>query len=133
MDCFPSLPRPYSTSSPKEPARFDAELAAAYNRLAENHRHPAGPWPAIAGVVVARLAAATSATILDLATGPGEPAATLAALLPASKVLATDVSEDMVKAATTATSHLPNVTVTLADAQVAHHPDPAPPGPLGLP
>ena len=56
-------------------------------------------------------------TILDLASGPGEPAATIAEALPDAQVLATDVADAMVAAATNATSHLSNVKVQLADAQ----------------
>ena len=67
--------------------------------------------------VVEAVEGRTGCTILDLASGPGEPAATIAEALPEAVVLATDVAEPMVAAATNATSHLSNVKVQLADAQ----------------
>ena len=67
--------------------------------------------------VVDAVAGRAGCTILDLASGPGEPAATVAEALPDAFVLATDVADAMVVAATNATSHLSNVKVQLADAQ----------------
>ena len=95
---------------------FDAEIAAAYNKMAENHKHPKGPWNMMAEIVAERIGS-DSATVLDIATGPGQPAAMLAARLANAKVIATDCSEDMVKAAKEAHKNLDNMTVQLADAQ----------------
>lgn len=67
--------------------------------------------------VVTHVGSDASPVILDLASGPGEPAATIAAALPKSKVIATDISEDMVSAAAKNTKPLSNVTVSVADAQ----------------
>ena len=90
--------------------QFDEAMAKAYNIVAENHRHADGPWTKMKQKVVEAVAG-RQATILDLASGPGEPAATIAEALPDAVVLATDVAEPMVAAATNATSHLSNVKV----------------------
>jgi SAM-dependent methyltransferase len=57
--------------------------------------------------------------ILDVATGPGEPAATIAEALPEVSVVATDVSPDMVQKAQTLVEDksLTNLVVELADAE----------------
>ena len=96
--------------------QFDEAMAKAYNIVAENHRHADGPWTRMRDKVVEALDG-RAGKILDLASGPGEPAATIAEALPSAHVLATDVAEPMVAAATNATSHLSNVKVQLADAQ----------------
>ena len=106
--------RSLATSASEAP-KFDAEMTAAYKQIAESHRHPAGPWTAMAEAVAARVGA--GARVLDLASGPGEPAATIARALPDASVVATDVSEDMVAGAAEATRDLANVEVRLADAQ----------------
>lgn len=103
-------------SSKSNAPKFDPEMVKAYNVMAANHRHPNGPWVAMKDAVVAHPGSAT-ATILDLASGPAEPAATIAAALPGATIHATDVSEDMVASATNATKDLPNVTASVADAQ----------------
>jgi len=92
-------------------------MAKAYNIVAENHRHADGPWTRMRDKVIEAVDGRDGCTILDLASGPGEPAATIAEALPDAVVLATDVAEPMVAAATNATSHLSNVKVQLADAQ----------------
>jgi len=46
-----------------------------------DHRHPSGPWVAILDAVKA-LNLATGAVVLDVASGPGEPALTIAKALP---------------------------------------------------
>ena len=97
--------------------QFDEAMAKAYNIVAENHRHADGPWSRMRDKVVEAVEGRAGCTILDLASGPGEPAATIAEALPDAVVLATDVADAMVAAATNATSHLSNVKVQLADAQ----------------
>ena len=97
--------------------QFDEAMAKAYNIVAENHRHADGPWTRMRDKVVEAVDGRAGCTILDLASGPGEPAATVAEALPDAHVLATDVADAMVAAATNATSHLSNVKVQLADAQ----------------
>ena len=97
--------------------QFDEAMAKAYNIVAENHRHADGPWSKMKDKVAEAVDGRAGCTILDLASGPGEPAATIAEALPDAHVLATDVADAMVAAATNATSHLSNVKVQLADAQ----------------
>ncbi len=107
-----AAPRALSTAP-----QFDEAMAKAYNIVAENHRHKDGPWSRMRDKVIEAVDGRAGCTILDLASGPGEPAATVAEALPDAHVLATDVADAMVAAATNATSHLSNVKVQLADAQ----------------
>ena len=103
--------RALSTRALSTAPQFDEAMAKAYNIVAENHRHKDGPWSRMRDKVVDAVAGRSGCTILDLASGPGEPAATIAEALPGARVLATDVAEPMVAAATNATSHLSNVKV----------------------
>jgi len=100
-----------------EAPKFDPIMAKAYNVMSENHRHERGPWPIMTKEVVARVQALESPSILDLATGPGEPAKSLAMALPHASVVATDVSEDMIEAASKSTKDIANMKCVLADAQ----------------
>ena len=95
---------------------FDAEVAAAYNKMAENHKHPRGPWKMMTDEV-AKNVGSKNATVLDLASGPGQPAASIAAQLTNAEVIATDFSEDMVAAAAKTHKDVKNLTVQWADAQ----------------
>lgn len=100
----------------------DPDIVVLYNQLAETHRHADGPWLKMRDAVVDFTKATASLStgnirILDIATGPGEPAATIAAALPHASILATDVSEAMVTAAKVAIKHLANVTTAVADVQ----------------
>lgn len=108
-------------SKASEAPKFDPVMVEAYNKMAENHRHPDGPWIMMRDVVmqhrIPKEAVKDGFTILDLASGPAEPAKTIAAALPHAKVIATDVSEDMVKAAQAATKDTKNVSAAVADAQ----------------
>ena len=108
--------RAASTRALSTAPQIDEAMAKAYNIVAENHRHTDGPWSRMRDKVVEALDG-RAGKILDLASGPGEPAATIAEALPNAVVLATDVADAMVAAATNATSHLSNVKVQLADAQ----------------
>ena len=60
---------------------------------------------------------AAAATVLDVASGPGQPALTIAAALPSTSVIASDASEDMIATATGKAAGLPNVKTCVADAQ----------------
>ncbi len=64
---------------------FGGDSAAIYAKIAHQHRHPDGPWHLM------------TATIVDLASGPGEPAMTIANAMPSATVFSTDVSLDMHK------------------------------------
>lgn len=93
---------------------FDKEKSAIYEKIARNHRHQNGPWTKMVETV-SDLATGNSLHVLDLATGPGEPAAGIAKALPHAKVIATDVSEDQVAIAEKACSDIDNVEVCRAD------------------
>jgi len=54
--------------------------------------------------------------LLDVASGMGEPAKTIALAFPQSTVVASDVSEDMIAKAKLALQDIPNATPLLADA-----------------
>ena len=58
-----------------------------------------------------------SALVLDLASGPGEPALTIAAALPQLRVVSTDVSPDMVSQAAGKAAGMGNLTAQVADSQ----------------
>jgi SAM-dependent methyltransferase len=64
------------------------------------------------------MGAATSTTnpkILELATGPGEPAASIARAFPNAQVVATDLSDDMILAARETCVAIPNMVAEKAD------------------
>lgn len=117
---------PRLSSATLSTSAFDEEMTAVYNRLSENHRHENGPWPKMTQVVVDHakaqggmfsfLTGAPKLTVLDLASGPAEPAATIAKALPDSTIIATDFSEDMVAAATKVVESIPNASAQQADA-----------------
>lgn len=111
------VPRALSARALSSAPQFDEAMAKAYKMVAESHRHPDGPWPLMRDKVVEAVKERQFCTILDLASGPAEPAATIAEALPDALVTATDVAEPMVAAAEKATAHLVNVRVALADAQ----------------
>ena len=68
---------------------FDPESAKIYILLSEQHRHEKGPWKKMLEKVMAH----TNSTgkedirILDLASGPGEPATTIARALPSVSLI----------------------------------------------
>ncbi|CAD7922398.1 unnamed protein product [Amoebophrya sp. A25] len=85
-------------------ASFGGEVAVYYKKIFDNHRRPNGPWKKMVDIVreyVKQLPEAAPPKILDLASGPGEPAASLAKMLKATGredavVYSTDVASDMV-------------------------------------
>ena len=70
-----------STTQTNGGAGFPSDLNAIYAKLAEVHRDPMGPWPQMLARVQAHNLA-KGAVVLDLASGMGEPAATVARALP---------------------------------------------------
>ncbi len=104
-------------ASKSDAPKFDELMAKAYTQISENHRHELGPWGIMTHHVVSHVKDLESPSILDLATGPGEPAKSIAMALPHAAVFATDVSEDMIAAATEKLGHLENAKCILADAQ----------------
>lgn len=99
--------------------QFDAEISAIYAKVAAQHAHPKGPWPTmLRAVQAALLGSGEGAKVLDLASGPGEPALTIARHMPEATVISTDVSPDMTAKAeaAAAAAGVKNLTVQLADA-----------------
>jgi ubiquinone/menaquinone biosynthesis C-methylase UbiE len=95
-------------------------MAEAYNKLSENHRHERGPWTLMTNHAISHTNAIGNDNpieILDIATGPGEPAKSLAQAIPHATIIASDVSEDMIAAATKNTQDLTNIKCLLADSQ----------------
>lgn len=92
-------------------------MVEAYKIVAENHRHDKGPWTLMTKHCVSATSGIRAPRILDIATGPGEPAKSIAVALPHSTVIASDVSEDMVNAAKNNMSDLANVECIEADSQ----------------
>lgn len=81
--------------------------------VANSHRHPDGPWPLMLKAVQA-LSLGAGSKVLDIASGPGQPAATIAENLPAISVVSTDFSPDMVAKAKAICP--PNMVAMQADA-----------------
>lgn len=105
-------------------ASFDGEMSKIYKVIAENHRHPSGPWVTMLEQVHAFADTLPSSqrefTVLDLATGPGEPAETIARQFPHATVVATDLSPDQVALAQETTLTLPHMTAQVADMENLH-------------
>lgn len=62
-------------------AGFGEDVNALYAILSDQHRHPRGPWPLMTEMVRA-MALPKGAVLLDLASGMGEPAASIASVFP---------------------------------------------------
>jgi len=92
-------------------------MSKAYAQISENHRHELGPWGIMTHHTLSHAKDLESPSILDLATGPGEPAKSIAMALPHAEVFATDVSEDMIATANENLGHLKNAKCVLADAE----------------
>ena len=97
-----------------EASEFRAEMAETYNRMAKNHHHPDGPWAKMTDTVV-EIISNGKGTILDLASGPGQPGASIAQALPQALVIATDLSKDMVEMAQAMHQNIPNLQFRRAD------------------
>ena len=113
--CLRPLSRSFAAPSLKE-GKFDAETAAVYSKMAGQHMHPAGPWLAMLAEVE-RAAGGRPATVLDVASGMGQPAHLIASALPLATVLATDFSEEMVAKADALAEGTPNMAACFLDAQ----------------
>merc|ERR1711957_982649 len=90
-------------------------VADAYAQVFECN----GPvWERVTELVSEFLAVSDGAemSILDLASGPGEPATTLARTLPRSRVTCTDVEEDMVALSRRRASGMKNIDFAVASA-----------------
>lgn len=94
---------------------FDGNFANIYQQIAEQHRHPNGPWRLMTEKVQTYATTMPNPMILDLASGPGEPAATIAKAIPTATVLSTDFSEEMVLKAQGTSENIPNMQAKIAD------------------
>lgn len=101
---------------------FDEVQAELYSKFAEQcHRHPDGPWACVAEVVYESLgmkkASRGNAKALDLASGMGEPGATIAGDMPNVRVVSTDLSPAMHERARQVAADIPNMEAKVADMQ----------------
>ena len=99
---------------------FGDQFAQIYDHFAAQHHHPQGPWKIMAEKVHDFHTTRTTTEglrILDLASGPGEPAATLAKQFPSATVLSTDFSEAMHLKARAVAKEIPNLEAHQADMQ----------------
>lgn len=103
------------SSTGKSEQLFDAETAAVYSKIANQHFHEDGPWPIMKDKVVQMAAGGKALSIMDLATGPGQPGISIAEALPGSKIVLSDINEDMIEKSRKASEHLSNVDCCLAD------------------
>ena len=104
-------------------ALFDGEMSSLYERVFAQHYHTDGPWKLMVRESMMKAAPLSMAPlILDLATGPGEPATQLGVALPEATVIASDIAPDMVAKATERieASGVGNVMPLLCDAQDMH-------------
>jgi SAM-dependent methyltransferase len=105
-------------SSKNEPPKFDKEMAELYHRIADNHFHKDGPWNLMINAIKESKASTLPAfSVLDLASGHGEPSMSIAKTFPHAEIFSTDFSEDMVALAEKASKDIPNMSVQIADMQ----------------
>ena len=97
-------------------AKFDGEISSIYNSIAENHRHVNGPWHLMLKKLQDKYAN-TNISIVDIASGPGEPARTIANAMPYATVFSTDVSVDMHKLSSIHSITVNNMKSMVMDAQ----------------
>lgn len=82
--------------------------------LSEVHRHPKGPWLLFVEKLTS-LNLPPNSIVVDLASGPGEPAVTLSAAFPSLTFISTDISVDMHKAAAKKAILQQNLKAMIAD------------------
>lgn len=108
------------TEASSEPSKilFEEEQSRLYMLFADNHRQPQGPWTKMLDAIQEiskKNQASEPFRILDLASGMGEPALTIAKALPNAQVTSTDISPHMVEAAAVKSKMFPNMNAELAD------------------
>lgn len=99
---------------------FSGETADLYEVVMAQHAQPNGPWPLVVEEVRDALPENHEATVLDLGSGPGEPALTIATTFPGLDVLCTDVAPDMVAKARVRTDACDNIRCEELDMQDMH-------------
>ena len=110
--------RKYRKRLASSTAQFDGEMSSLYNSIAENHRHEKGPW----NLMLKKLQSKYNnnnddLTIIDIASGPGEPACTIAKSIPKATVFSTDISIDMHKISSIQSINIKNLKSIVLDAQ----------------
>jgi ubiquinone/menaquinone biosynthesis C-methylase UbiE len=98
---------------------FGEQFAKIYDSFAAHDRHPDGPWKIMSEIIqdFQTKTEVHALKILDLASGPGEPAATLAKKIPSAWVVSTDLSEAMHVKAKALAVDIPNMETQSADMQ----------------
>jgi SAM-dependent methyltransferase len=100
---------------------FGGDISVIYARIAKQHAHPTGPWLKILDAVrteVGREGKSNAPfTVLDLASGPGEPGITIAKHFPSADVTITDIADSQIEIATANAKGLNNTRCMIADAE----------------
>jgi ubiquinone/menaquinone biosynthesis C-methylase UbiE len=98
---------------------FGDQFAKIYDHFAAQNHHPNGPWKIMSEKVqeFQNSTEARTLRILDLASGPGEPAATFAKQFPSASIVSTDFSEAMHIKAKAVAVDIPNMEAQIADMQ----------------
>lgn len=94
---------------------FSGEQAAIYAAVFEQHAQPTGPWETMDSMLTKY--APPNSTVMDLATGPGEPGVTMAKRHSDMRFILSDVSPDMIEKAKARAEGLDNVDFSLTDMQ----------------
>ena len=80
-------------------SQFDGEQAELYHKIFTQHYHESGPWKKMINATEDFVGTNVSPSILDLATGPGEPGTSLAKKFPNGTITLSDIAPDMVEKA----------------------------------
>jgi SAM-dependent methyltransferase len=104
-----------SDTADKAAPLFDDKMTQIYKHFAPQHHHKDGPFLKIVGHMKSYTAHIDAPIILDMASGPGEPAATIAKSIPTSTVYSTDISEAMHAIAKLTAANIPNMHAEVAD------------------
>lgn len=94
---------------------FTGEMTNIYQAIFEQHAKPTGPWETMDAQLSKYVS--PNSTVLDLATGPGEPGSTMAKRHADTLFILSDISEDMLSKAKTRAEGLSNVSFALVDMQ----------------
>ena len=109
-----------SSTKPLNPSAakgvFDEEASMLYSKLAEQHRHENGPWNMMLEKIKS-LNLPVNAKIVDVASGPGEPACTIASNIKSIAVFSTDNALAMHKIAAAKAIKILNLKAMIADAE----------------
>jgi SAM-dependent methyltransferase len=96
---------------------FSGEVADTYERLFVQHKHERGPWNKIINEVGRYTQGNNKVSLLDLASGPGEPGLSIAQRYPHVDVTVTDISPDQVEKAKSRSREQTNVQYAVSDLQ----------------